>query len=193
MTARTAWRLRAPAARAGGVADPMKLLRGIDWLIDGIAEFMGQIGWLLLLYCMIFGVSDVFLRYALNMPSQWIGTTTQAAMVLLACVGGAYALKYDAFVKLDVFYAGASRRRKALLDIFTAGFSVLFLGVLIWKGFEAAQLSFRLNQMTPTAVPIPLAPIKSAIPLGAAVVLVMVIRQLIRNVHTILTDDGSDG
>jgi len=171
----------------------MKLLHGIDWLLDGIAEVMGRMGWLLLLYLMVFGVSDVFLRYALNMPSQWIGTTMQAAMVLLACVGGAYALKYDAFVKLDVFYASTSLRRKAVLDVLTAGFSVLFLVVLIWKGFEAAQLSFRLNQMTPTAVPIPIAPIKSAIPLGAAVVLVMVIRKFIRDVHTILTDDGSTG
>jgi len=171
----------------------MRLLRGIDWLIDGIAEILGRVGWLLLLYCMLFGVTDVFLRYAMNMPSQWIGTTMQAAMVLLACAGGAYALKHDAFVKLDVFYANATRRRKAVLDVLTAGFSVLFLVVLIWKGVEAAQLSFRLNQMTPTAVPIPIAPIKSAIPLGAAVVLVIVIRQFIRDVHTILTDDGNAG
>lgn len=170
----------------------MKPLRALDWLIDGIAEAMGRVGWLLLLYCMIFGVTDVFLRYALNMPSQWINVTMQAAMVLLACMGGAYALKYDAFVKLDVFYANASRRRKAVLDVLTAGFSILFLVVLIWKGYDAAMLSFRLNQMTPTAVRIPLAPIKTAIPLAAAVVLVMVIRQVIRDIHTILTDEGSE-
>jgi TRAP-type mannitol/chloroaromatic compound transport system permease small subunit len=186
-------RLLARSSKHRGSVLSMRLLRGINWLIDGVAELMGRVGWLLLLYCMAFGVSDVFLRYALNMPSQWIGTTMQAAMVLLACVGGAYALKYDAFVKLDVFYAGASRRRKAGLDVLTAGFSVLFLVVLIWKGIEAAQLSFRLNQMTPTAVPIPIAPIKTAIPLGAAVLLVMVIRQFIRDVHTILTNDGSAG
>ena len=35
-------------------------------------------------------------------------------LVLMACVGGAYAYKHDAFVKLDVFYAHASRRRKAI-------------------------------------------------------------------------------
>jgi TRAP-type mannitol/chloroaromatic compound transport system permease small subunit len=176
----------------GGVDDPMKLLRGIDWLIDGIAELMGRVGWLLLLYCMIFGVSDVFLRYALNMPSQWIGTTMQAAMVLIACMGGAYALKYDAFVKLDLFYARASRRQKAVLDVLTAGFSFLFLYVLIWKGIDAATLSYRLNQVTPTAVPIPLGPIKSAIPLGATVVMVMVIRQFVRDIHTIITGGGDE-
>lgn len=171
----------------------MNILRAIDRLIDGIAEFMGWIGWILLLYCMAFGVTDVFLRYALNMPSQWISVTMQAAMVLLACAAGAYALKYDAFVKLDLFYAGASRRRRALLDVLTAGFAMLFLVVLIWKGIDAAKLSYRLNQVTPTAVPIPLGPIKSAIPISAAVVLAMVIRQFIRDIHTFLTGGTDEG
>lgn len=58
-----------------------------DKIINSIAEIMGLIGSLLILYCMIFGVTDVFLRYALNSASQWIGATIQAAMVLIACMG----------------------------------------------------------------------------------------------------------
>jgi TRAP-type mannitol/chloroaromatic compound transport system permease small subunit len=159
---------------------------GLERLIDGVAEFMGGIGWLLLLYCMVLGVTDVFLRYVMNMPSMWIGTTLQAAMVLIACVGGIYAIKHDAFVKLDLFYAKASSRKKAVLDVFTASFSFLFLSVLIWKGFDAAMMSYRLNQVTPTAVPIPLYPIKSAIPLAGAIVLIIVVKQFIRNIRTII-------
>lgn len=166
-------------------SDSMALLRGVEWLIDGISELAGMIGWLLILYCMLFGVTDVFLRYWLNQPSQWIGTTMQAAMVLMACVGGAYALKHDAFVKLDIFYANASARSKAVLDVLTASFTFLFLYVLITRGIDAAALSYRLNQTTPTAVPIPLGPIKTAIPIGAAVVLVLVIRKFIRDLHVI--------
>lgn len=164
----------------------MGVWRGLGRLIDGVAELMGGIGWLLILYCMVLGVTDVFLRYAMNMPSMWIGTTLQAAMVLIACVGGIYAIKHDAFVKLDLFYANASRRKKAVLDVLTASFSFLFLYVLIWKGFDAAMMSYQLNQVTPTAVPIPLYPIKSAIPLAALVVLVIVVKQFIQNIRTII-------
>lgn len=167
----------------------MKLWRGVDWLIDAIAEFLGRIGWLLILYCMIFGVTDVFLRYALNAPSQWIGTTLQAAMVLMACTGGAYALKHDAFVKLDLFYANVSTRTKAVLDVLTAPFTLLFLGVLIWKGIDAALLSIRFNQVTPTAVPIPIYPIKSIIPMAGAIVLLVVVKQLVRDVRRIMRGD----
>jgi TRAP-type mannitol/chloroaromatic compound transport system permease small subunit len=159
---------------------------GVERLIDGIAEFLGRIGWVLVLYCMVFGVTDVFLRYVLNAPSQWIGTTMQAAMVLIACTGGAYALKHDSFVKLDLFYAPASTRTKAVLDVVTASFTFMFLFVLIWKGTGAAMMSVKLNQVTPTAVPIPIYPIKSVIPIAAVIVLLIVCKKFFRDVRTIV-------
>ncbi|MEE2946553.1 MAG: TRAP transporter small permease subunit [Pseudomonadota bacterium] len=162
------------------------LLRGLEWLTNAISEVAGRVGWFLILYCMTFGVSDVFMRYVLNAPSQWIGTTLQAAMVLLACAGGVYALQSNSFVKLDLFYANASDRKKAILDLLTAPFAVLFLVVLIWKGYDAANLSLLLNQKTPTAVPIPIYPIKFAIPLAGVLVLLIVIKQFIRDLRTAL-------
>ena len=168
------------------------LLRGFETVTNAIAEVMGRIGWFLILYCMIFGVSDVFMRYVLNTPSQWIGTTLQAAMVLLACVGGVYALRHDSFVKLDVFYAGASTRKKAILDVLTAPVAILFLCTLVWKGYEAAALSQMLNQWTPTAVPIPIYPIKYMIPISGFLVLLIVIEKLIRDMQTILGREGTE-
>ncbi len=152
--------------------------RWFERSIDFIAEVMGVIGWLLLLYCMVLGVTDVFLRYVMNAASMWISTTIQAAMVLLACVGGIYALKHDTFVRLDVFYAALSRRTQAVLDLATSGLTLLFLGALIWKGWDAAMLSVKLDQHTPTAIAIPIYPIKIFIPVTAAIVLLLVIKQL---------------
>lgn len=168
--------------------------------IDVLSEFLGWLGWILILYCMCFGITDVFFRYVLNEPSMWIGTSIQAALVLIACVGGAYSLNHGSFVKLDLFYAAASPKTKAILDILTVPFTFLFLGVLIWKGIDAALLSIKLKQVTPTGVPIPIYPIKSAIPLAAGVVLLVVLKQLAIDIRTLVTgqapemkgeDDGS--
>lgn len=160
--------------------------------IDAMSELLGWLGWILILYCMCFGITDVFLRYALNAPSMWIGTSIQAALVLIACVGGAYALNHRAFVKLDLFYAGASPRRKAVLDVLTVPFTFLFLGVLIWKGTDAALLSIKLNQVTPTGVPIPIYPIKSAIPIAAFTVLLVVFKQLAIDIRTLVTGEAPE-
>src|SRR5210317_1004345 len=114
----------------------MKLWSMVEKVIDVISDVMGRIGWIIILYCMFFGVTDVFLRYVLNSPSLWISTTLQIAMVLTACVGGVYALNDNAFVKLDLFYANFSPRKKAICDIITVFYTGLFLGVLIWKGYS---------------------------------------------------------
>lgn len=167
----------------------MKLWSMTERAIDLIAEGMGRIGWVLLLYCMIFGVTDVFLRYVLNAPSLWISTTVQVAMVLLACVGGVYALNDDAFVKLDLFYANFSPRKKAICDIITVVFTFLFLAVLIWKGTTAALLSVKLKQVTPTSIPIPIYPLKIFIPISGVIMMLVVIKKFVNDIQTVISGE----
>ena len=167
----------------------MKVWSKVEKGIDLIAEIMGRIGWVLLLYCMILGVTDVFLRYVLNTPSLWISTTVQFAMVLMACVGGVYALNDDAFVKLDLFYANFSARKKAICDIITVVFTFLFLYVLIWKGTAAAMLSVKLKQVTPTSIPIPLYPLKIFIPISGVIMMLVVIKKLVNDIRTVVNGE----
>lgn len=162
----------------------MRIWSWTEKATDSIAELVGRIGWIVLLYIMAFGVINVFMRYVLNAASIWIGTTIQAAMVVLACLSGPYALKYDSFVKLDALYVSFSPRTKAILDVITAIITFLFLGVLIWKGTTAALLSIRLGEVTPTPIPIPIYPLKTLIPITAIVVLLVVIKEFVNNVRT---------
>ncbi len=163
----------------------MELWNKIEKAIDFIAEMMGRFGWLLILYLMIFGVTDVFLRYVFNSPSLWISSTLQVAMVLLACVGGIYSLNDNAFVKLDLFYANFSDKKKAICDIITVVFTFLFLGVLIWKGYEAAKLSIMLNQHTPTSIPLPIYPLKIFFPITGIIMMLVVIKKLVKDIRTL--------
>ena len=165
----------------------MKIWNMTENAIDMIAQVMGKIGWVLLLYCMILGVTDVFLRYILNNPSQWISTTVQVAMVLMACVGGVYALNDDAFVKLDLFYANFTPRKKAICDIITVVFTFLFLSVLMWKGTTAALLSIKLKQVTPTSIPIPIYPLKVFIPISGGIMLLVVLKKLVNDIRTVIS------
>ena len=167
----------------------MKLWNKIEKAIDFIAEIMGRIGWLLILYLMVFGVTDVFLRYVLNSPSLWISSTLQVAMVLLACVGGIYSLNDNAFVKLDLFYANFSPKKKAICDIITVVFTFLFLGVLVWKGYQAAMFSIKLNQHTPTSIPIPIYPLKVFFPITGVIMLLIVIKKLVKDIRTLTTKE----
>lgn len=158
-------------------------------IIDLLAEGLGRIGWLLVIYCAFFGLTDVILRYAFNRPSLWISVTIQYAMVMLACVGGAYALKHDAFVKLDLLYSRLNERKKAICDIITFPIAFLYLYILIWKGSQAAILSFTVKEVTPTAIPIILYPLKSLIPFGAFCALLVVINKLVQDIKTLIRQE----
>ncbi len=168
----------------------MKLWNQTEKIIDGIAELMGRIGWVLILYCMLFGVTDVFLRYVLNKPSLWIATTLQFAMVLTACVGGVYALNDNAFVKLDLFYANFSTRKKAICDVITVVYTGMFLGVLVWKGYAAAKMSWMMKQVTPTSIPIPIYPLKIFIPIAGIIMALVVLKKLVRDIMVIVSETG---
>lgn len=165
----------------------IKIWNLIERGIDLLAQLMGRIGWVLILYCTFFGVTDVFLRYVLNSPSLWISTTLQFAMVLLACVGGIYSLNDNAFVKLDLFYANFSARKKAVCDIITVVFTFLFLVVLVWKGYQAAMLSVMLKQVTPTSIPIPIYPLKAFFPVTGAIMLLIVIKKLVNDIRILVS------
>lgn len=164
----------------------MKIWGKFEQGVDFLAEGLGRIGWILVIYCMSFGLFDVIMRYAFNSPSLWIGTTVQYAMVLLACVSGAYALNSDAFVKLDVFYANFSPKVKAICDIVTFSLTFLYLFVLITKGIDAAQAAFATKQVTTSAIPIPLYHLKAVIPFGAFAILLVAIKKFGRDIQVLL-------
>lgn len=109
-------------------------------------------------------------------------------MVLVACMGGAYALNDNAFVKLDLFYAKFSKRKKAVCDLITVIYTGLFLGVLIWKGYAAALLSVKMKQVTPTSIPIPIYPLKIIIPIAGILMALVVIKKLGQDLRTIFLD-----
>jgi len=146
---------------------------------------MGKLGWLLIIYMMSFGLYDVIMRYLFNKPSLWIWLTLQFAMVAFAAVAGGYALLHGAFVKLDLFYGRLSPRGKAILDVFTFVFTFLYCFVLIWKGIEAANASFTIRQMTPTAIRMPLYHLKSLIPLGGLLVLLVAVKKFVLDIRTV--------
>ncbi|GAA0445394.1 TRAP transporter small permease subunit [Lentibacillus halophilus] len=164
----------------------MTIWNNVERTVDVISEWLGKIGWILILYALFFGLYDVIMRYFFDAPTLWISTTIQYAMVLLACVSGAFSLNTGSFVKLDLFYEKMSPKAKAVCNIITFFFAFLYLYVLITKGIEAASSSFARAETTPTAISIPLYHLKAIIPIGAFCVLLVAIKHVVQDIQTAL-------
>lgn len=164
----------------------MKVWNRTGQALDSVNEVMLRAGWILVLYIMCFGLADVILRYVFNAPSLWIYLTLQFSMVVLVALCGGYALHQGAFVKMDVFYTHFSPRGKAIADIFTFVLTLLFAVMLIWKGAAHFMSSLEIRQLTPSAIPLPVYPIKAFIPVGGCLLLAVAVRKLISDIRTVL-------
>jgi len=164
----------------------MRFWKNLERSIIYINELGGKIGCLLVLFLMCFGLYDVIMRYLFDRPSLWIWETLQFGMVILACVAGGYAFLHDSFVKLDIFYARISPRVRAILDIVTFFFTLLYCAVLIWKGIDLVSMSWSIREMTPSAVQLPVYPLKLLVPLAGLLFLLVAVQKLFHDIKTVI-------
>ena len=100
---------------------------------DGVVRRIGRLSLYLILAMALVQFGAVILRYLFGLnyiAMQESVTYMHGAVFLLA---GGYALLTDDHVRVDIFYRGASPRRKALLDLIGAYcFLIPFCFVALW-------------------------------------------------------------
>jgi TRAP-type mannitol/chloroaromatic compound transport system permease small subunit len=94
-------------------------------LIDRLNGAIGRaVSWCALAIVLI-GFAVVLMRYVLGIGSIWLQESILYAHAALFLLAAAWTLKEGGHVRVDVFYAGASPRAKALVDL--AGTLLLLL------------------------------------------------------------------
>ncbi|WP_417770120.1 TRAP transporter small permease subunit [Stappia sp.] len=74
-------------------------------------------------------------------PSLWTLEVAQFAMVAYYILGGPYSIQLGSNVRMDLFYAGWSVRKKAWFDAFTVLVLIFYLGVLFYGGIGSTAYS----------------------------------------------------
>ena len=97
-----------PLPRLGPVAD----------LIDAVTAAIGRAVTWCLLVMMTVQVAVVLMRYVLGLGSIWLQEAIIYAHATLFMLAAAWTLQRGGHVRVDIFYANAPSRRKALIDLF---------------------------------------------------------------------------
>lgn len=145
----------------------MSLLLSLARFIDALNEKIGlTVSWALLVAVLICA-GNAIIRYSLNMSSNaWLEIQWYlfAAMFLLA---GAYTLKRNEHVRIDVIVGRFSRRTQIIIDIF--GFAIFLLPVsllILYFSIPFAMESLRNQEVSSNAGGLILWPAKMLIPVG---------------------------
>lgn len=74
---------------------------------------------------------EVVSRYVFNSPTNWAHESMYLMFGMQYLIAGAYAMLCEGHVRVDIFYAPMSPRRKAWTDLFTSVFFFIFAGTLL--------------------------------------------------------------
>lgn len=158
--------------------------------IDRITGWIGRIAaWAVLAMVLVQAVI-VVLRYAFGFGSLWLQESLlyfNASLVLFAC---SWTLSANGHVRVDIFYADASPRMKARIDLAGALLLLIpFMLAVIWFSWPYAARAWALREGSREAGGIPLVfLLKSFIPAFAALMVLQGIAQAARAAATLLSD-----
>jgi TRAP-type mannitol/chloroaromatic compound transport system permease small subunit len=137
-------------------------------------------------------VWEIILRYFLGLPTIWAHELSLMIFGAVSMLGGAYAHKYRAHVNMDLFYSRLSRRGRLILDIITFPFFLSFCGILLWKGWDFAWRSVLTWEYSQSNWAPLIWPIKLIIPLGALLILLQGISNLLSDIREFFSGKGEE-
>ena len=158
-------KIRTPAARA------------LDWITERSGEF---VAWWTVLSVFVY-YYEVIVRFVFNSPTNWVHESMFLMFGMQYLIAGAYALKVDAHVRVDVFYVKFSDRGKAAADVLTSVFFFIFTGTMLATGWIFVSDATRLGEVSFTEWGIQVWPIKAAIPIGALVLMLQGLSKVIKD------------
>jgi len=159
-------------------------------LADRIDRLNTQIGraaaWLVLVIVLL-QFALVVARYLFGLGSLWLNETVIYAHATLFLLAGAWTLSVGAHVRVDIFYADASLRAKAVIDLIGALLLLLpFSLVLLWLSWPYVERSWAILEHSQEASGLPLVfALKTLIPLFAVLMALQGLAQAIRAVEAL--------
>jgi TRAP-type mannitol/chloroaromatic compound transport system permease small subunit len=154
-------------------------------LADRIDRFNTTIGravaWLALVVVLL-QFALVLARYLFGLGSIWATEAVIYAHATLFLLAAAWTLRAGGHVRVDIFYAEASPRSKATIDLIGAVLLLLpFALVLVWLSWPYAVRSWAILEHSQESSGLPLVfLLKSLIPLFAVLMALQSVAQAIR-------------
>lgn len=157
--------------------------------IDSINDWVGKVISLLILFSIVIILWEIIRRYIFSAPTSWVHEMSQFVFAAYCIVGAGYTLSRPIIhhVRVDVFYTRFSPRGKAIVDFLTSILFFLFVGVLVWKGWESAWRSLVISEHSSTTWRPPIYPVRFFIPVGTFLLLIQGVVRFIRDVNTAIT------
>jgi TRAP-type mannitol/chloroaromatic compound transport system permease small subunit len=150
--------------------------------IDRLNTAVGRVASWCALFIVLIGFAVVLMRYVLGLGSIWLQESILYAHAALFLLAAAWTLKEGGHVRVDVFYASASPRTKALVDLCGALLLLLpFALALLWFAWPYVERSWAILERSRESSGLPLVfLLKTLIPVFAVLLALQGVAQIVR-------------
>ncbi|MEW7279464.1 TRAP transporter small permease subunit [Aquimarina sp. 2201CG1-2-11] len=158
-------------------------------ILDWIGEKTGiVVRWTAVVLALVIGV-DVIIRYLFKFTYVWMIEVEIYLFGMLFLLASGYTFKYDNHVRVDVFYAKLSEKRKAWIDLLGGvGLLIPWCYVVIVSSWYYALSSFIIGEKSPQPGGLPaLYILKFCITLGFTLLLLQGVSHILKSIQIIFT------
>ena len=150
--------------------------------VDLLTTILGRVSSWLVLAVVVLQFALVVARYVFGLGSIWLTEAIIYGHAALFLLASAWTLRAGGHVRVDIFYADATPRARALVDLAGALLLLLpFALVLLWLSAPYAARSWAVFERSQEASGLPLVfALKTLIPIFAVLMALQGIAQAIR-------------
>ena len=150
-------------------------------LIDQLNGIVGRFAMYLVFVIMGVLLYSSLSRTLFDAPLLWSVEVAQMTMAAYYLLGGGYSIQLDSHVRMDLLYARWSPKTKAAVDCVKAVGLLAYLVVLLYGGVSSTQYALEYNQKNYSVWAPPMAPIKIAMTVGIALMLLQIVAVFFRD------------
>lgn len=157
-----------------------KIVKGIDTFNDWTGKICS---WTVLLLMLVI-VFEVITRRFINKPTVWTFETSVQIYGFHFMILAAYTLLNNKHISVDIFIQKFSPRVRAVLELITYTlFFFPFMLIIFHEGYLYARESWAIREVSYTVFAPPLYPIKTVIPVVAALLVIQGLSQFIKRLY----------
>lgn len=150
-------------------------------LIDGLNETVGRaVSWIAVAFTAVI-IYDVFMRYVLGEPTRWAFDVSRQLYGFYFILLGGYALRHRSHVRVDLVTEALPSAARRWVEV--AGYLLFFFPfawVFLTRSYDFAMTSWIQREATYGAVQLPVYPIKIAMCVAAALLMLQGVAELLR-------------
>jgi C4-dicarboxylate transporter DctM subunit len=133
---------------------------------------LGALGGLCVLIVALVVTFDVVMRYFFNKPTEWVLEISIYLVMASAFFGAPLALRDKVHVRVDLLTSRISKDKQALLEVITSVAAMVYCLVLTYEGVVMAFNSYKLGEVSPTTLHVPIFIPQTVIPIGGFLLIV---------------------